>query len=254
MTKKGFQLNTPTVVLIVAVMVLVAFSQGWITIPNIQFPNIIINNPFNPSGNATNTNTNNTVIINQPANELKPTSLTVIINPNPVVMGRGIVGQVSSNGYNYPIICYAKFLGTGEIAQIAGLLGSDGKYALITQLNTPGYWQAYAVAGGVQSNIASFTCEGIKVSPDKDVYSRMIDGDFIIKFYSHMVGAGTVVARKDGTGAPVALGAITINSGGYGAYNFNLSGLAVGFWELDLQIGGQTAKGYGGEAWVEVIR
>ena len=119
------------------------------------------------------------------ANSLAPTSLAVIVSPNPVDMRSGVLGTVTSNGFNYPIEIEATFLGNGQKQYIPGFLGADGKFEVVNQMNIPGIYTFVAKANGVTSNTYTLTVRGIMTTVSDQFYSKAANNDVVLNCYSH---------------------------------------------------------------------
>lgn len=190
-----------------------------------------------------------------PDNFKKPTSLTIVLSPNPMNMKGMIYGQCISNGYNYNVELYARHKGSGETVHISGWLGEDGKFTHTQQINTAGYWEFWAEtdSGAVTSNIAPLTVRGILVVTDGHV-SLSLDPIKIIRVYSSYTGNCLIVAHDHEVGASIPMTNTVVNSGGYGDVSFDYSGWTRKTYEIDAIIGGTSAQAWGGSAWTTVGR
>jgi len=194
-----------------------------------------------------------TVVVQQGEDKKAPTSMTAFVSPNPVTMGDWIKGTVTSDGYNYPITIHALHIGENAKQSFAGVLDDQGKYELINQLNTPGYWQFWVETDvGVKSNKVQLTCQGIKIVGDKTVYDKSQDDQITFKVYSHYTGDAQVVAEDPNQAVSIPVTTVTINSGGYATFTVNLDSWSDGDYRFNVLIGGEKATDYGGEFWVKV--
>jgi len=192
-----------------------------------------------------------------PDNYKKPTSLTIVLSPNPMNMKGIIYGQCISNGYNYNVELYAKHKGSGETVHISGWLGEDGKFTHTQQINTAGYWEFWAEvdSGSVKSNVAPLTVQGILVVMDGHV-SKSLAPVKVIKVYSSYTGNCQLVAYDHEHSMSIPMTNTVVNAGGYGDVSFDFSPAvwASGTYEIDAIIGGVKAQSWGGSAWTTVGR
>jgi hypothetical protein len=244
--KKGHNKAYATIGIISIIILAVAFLQ---VTGRIDLSGLFIRQDGNDGDhNGDGNNGNNTY-----TDIVAPTSLTAMVSPNPARMGGAVYGTAISNGRNFPITIYAKHKGENTQTTMAGLLGSDGKFDLITQLNTPGYWLFWVTAGSVKSNEVSLTCEGIMITSDRDTYSKTFLDSITFKVYSNFKGNAAIVAY-DPSGATIPITNTVINNGGYGVASVSLDFLPNGNYEFDVLIAGQKAKDYAGSFWIRVSR
>jgi len=221
---------------------------------NIEFPD------FNfPGGNGQNqtpspSSTPSPTSTPQSGNSLVPTSLYASVSPNPVVMNRFVYGSVVGNGYNTPITIYAKLLGDGTQQSFGGLLNADGRFELVQQLSTPGYWQFWVEAGSVKSNTVSLTCEGIRLWCESGTYSKTFRDSLIMKIYSNFHGNAAIIANDPAHSVSYPVTNCAVNSNGYGTVAPSLDFLPNGNYELDVILAGHKATEYEGSFWVTVGR
>jgi len=212
------------------------------------------NGGTNGNGNTTN-NYYNTNTGQPSSNQLAPTSLTVTVSPNPMTMGGYIYGAVISNGYNSPVTIYAKLTGTGEVQSFGGLLDASGKFEQGEQMNTPGFWEFWATANGVTSNVARLTVEGLKVQCESSSYSKSMRDSLLIKVYSVFSGNVGIVANDPAHSVSYPVTNCVVSSKGYGEVAPSLDFLPNGGYEMDAVNGPHKASDYTqGTFWVNVGR
>jgi len=163
--------------------------------------------------------------------------------------------EVSSNGYNYPLTIYAKHKGSGQIQQLAALLGPDGKYTIAQQITVPGHWEFWAVAGSVTSNTIQLTVEGVKVVGESNHYSKTLRTSMTLQIYSHLTGNAAIILNDPAHSTSYPLTNTYVNTGGYGEISITLNGYANGDYEIDAIINGVKASSYTyGSYWVNIGR
>jgi len=192
-----------------------------------------------------------------PANEKAPTSPPLLtITPNPANMYGNVLGQVVTNGYNWPATAYIKHRGDGSQTSFDFLIGPDGKFDLIQQVNTPGRLEVWVqTIDGIRSNMVILTVRGIKIIPDSDRYSQLLDDECIFEVYSHFDGNCQVYSAQFGDWALERyLTNVVINSDGYGTFGISLDALPRGNTQFDARIAGNTAVGWEGDCWVGIGR
>jgi hypothetical protein len=158
--------------------------------------------------------------------------------PNPANKGGALVADVLSDGFNAGITLHAKHLGTGQEATAAGLLGADGKFRHATQINIAGYYEAWVSSGSVTSPRVKFTVQGLHIA---------VQGN-TVNVFSHLVGPCQVWADDPARSLSIPIGTVTVNQGGYGSIQVNLSDpvWVSGTYGVDCVIGGVTAKSMDG--------
>lgn len=246
-----------TVAILIVGIIVVAFAQGWLSIPdlglnfNIQFPGQEQN-----TGDGDGDDGGDGQPYTPPSSSRAPTSLACFLSPNPGWMGGAFYGTVSSNGQNYPIEITVKHKGSGDTQTIPATLGADGKYELITQINTPGHWQAWASAdgGAVKSNVVEFTVQGLLIVPEANHYSKTFRDSMVFRVYGSWTGNAQIIAYDHDAAISIPVTSTVINSGGYGDFSVGLDSWGNGDYEFDVLIAGQKATDYGGSGWVTVGR
>jgi len=253
------------VVLVIAIAGLYVVWNSDIGSFNIDLGDVNLNNLANGGGSGagtggtttttTQTTTTQTMTTTTTtSNSRAPTAMTALVSPNPVNMGGWVVGTVTGNGYNYPIEILATHRGTGATQSIAGFLDGGGMIELDQQINTPGEWEFIVNGGGVSSNTAFLTVQGVVIESEDSFYSRLMDDSQQFMVYSDHKGSCLVYASKDGWATEVTIGTIVINSGGYGSFTISLDWVTLGNYEFDARIAGETARGWGATCWVNIGR
>jgi hypothetical protein len=200
------------------------------------------NNFYNQSSSSTTTDSR------------APSSLTVVVTPNPVTMGNRILGTVTSDGYKYPCSISVKHVGKNQVQSMGGLIDASGRFLHIQTINIPGKWEFSASAGSVKSNTASLTVKGIAVVSSKNTVSRSAGSTADISVYSSYSGNAAVIANDPTHSVSYPLTNCVVNAGGYGVVQVDFNVLAQGTYLIDAVIGGETATSYGGSYSVTVGR
>ena len=208
-----------------------------------------------PQGFTPNVNVNLPQNSNSPAgNSLAPTSITAQVNPNPANMGGAVYAVATSNGYNIPMTVYARHTGADEwtnteTQSFSALIGPDGKYTHIQQINVPGYWEFWVTCGAVTSNVATLTVNGVLVTSDVTVTS----GSAIFTVFSNYKNtAVSLIANDEVHGVSIPLQTGNTDSTGSISLMYNFALFEPGFYEIDALIGGAKASDFGGSVTLEV--
>lgn len=216
----------------VAAASMVLPSLGFeLTFPEIALPSFNLSLPFNINLNL-NSPESPTGQTSETSRE--PTQLTLQVLPNPANKGGVLVADVLSDGFNAGLTLHAKHLGTGQEATAAGLLGADGKFRHATQINIAGYYEAWVTSGAVTSPKVKFTVQGLHIA---------VQGT-TVHVFSHLIGPCQVWADDPARSLSIPIGTVTVNQGGYGSTQVNLSDpiWVSGTYGVDCVIGGVTAK------------
>ena len=184
-----------------------------------------------------------------------PTSLYVVIEPNPVTMGEWVYGSATSDGYKYPITIHAKHVGEGVETSFGALIDEAGQFYHSQTLDTPGYWDFWATAGSVTSNKPRLTVQGAMVTSSRTFFSRLLGYmDTTLKLYCHSAGTAQIFANDPDAGVSIPMKTAHINSGGYATTTFDFSGWSLGTYEIDFIVNGIKASDYGESVWITLGR
>lgn len=259
MNKKRSQVHTPhistTAALAVVACICIVVVASLFTYAYVNGLILTSGNDGGSNGNDGNNGGTYNYYDSSGSNQLAPTSLTVTIMPNPVVVGNYIYGAVISNGFNFPVTIYAKLTGTGEVQTFGGLLDAAGKFEQGNQMNVPGFWEFWATANGVTSNIAKLTVEGMKVVCASSSYSKTMKDSMLIKVYSVFSGNVGIIANDPAHSISYPVTNCVVSTKGYGEVAPSLDFLPNGGYEIDAVNGPHKASFYtGGTFWVNVGR
>jgi len=187
---------------------------------------------------------------------LAPTSLYVVIEPNPVAVGSYVYGRVTGNGYLVPITIHAKLMGNGLEQSFGALLDEDGQYYHSQTLDVAGYYDFWATYNSVTSNKPRLTVQGITLAPSKTFVSKSFAPTLTLQVYSHMSGNVQVFLNDPAHSMSIPLTNMVVNSLGYGDILLDFSSISNGNYELDVLFseGGAKASDYGSTVWIEVGR
>jgi len=181
-----------------------------------------------------------------PENSRPPTSLYVVVEPNPVTMENYVYGSVTGNGYLYPITIHAKHVGEGTEETFGALLDDDGQFYHSQTVDIPGYWDFSASTDtGVTSNVPRLTVQGALIASSKTSFSRTFGGmTATVKVFSHSSGSCLIFVNDPDAGTSTPLETVHINSGGYASVTVNFGVLSLGYYELDMVVNGIKASDY----------
>ena len=258
--------STQKTLIYVAAIVIVAYlviQSGAIT-GNVLIPPITINVPesgFNPDAPLAPTDTTpppSPPPTTPPATGIEPTSLMVSLEPNPVVMGNTLYGEVVSNGKDYPITIHALHVGTATEQTYGGLIGAYGKFYDSNPMTVPGYYDFWVTTDTVTSNKPRITVEGAMITSSKTFWSRLnpfgSDSTATIQVFSHSSGSCLIFTNDIDAATSTPLKTVYINSGGYATTTFDISSFSNGNYELDMVVNGIKASDYGESVFFTVGR
>ena len=229
---------------------------GWSLPFNIKIPdfNIIINTP---EGDTTPPPSDPSDPAPPPLDNFRiPSELTIFLNPTTIDAGDGVLGELVSNGYNSEVRIFVKHLGTGEVVDFETWLGADGKFSHAQLMEVAGRWEFWATAneGAVESNHAILVVRGFQIVQSGH-YSGSLSPPYPVQIFSHLSGHADLYAIDHGAGVWTPLSPrITVNTGGFGQEDLDLSMLGAGDYEFESILGGVTASSWGGTSWVTVGR
>lgn len=216
-------------------------------LPAINFPASSV-----PSGDGDTYNDGDSYYYTQPtappaSNSRAPTSLHVVIEPNPITMGSTVYGEVVSDGYLYPVTIHAKHVGANTEQTFAGLISEYGDFYHSEPINIPGYWDFWATTDtGVVSDMPRLTVQGAMLQSSKTFFSRMMgDMTTTVQLFCHSSGSATLFANDLDASTSIPITTLHINSGGYASTTVDFSGWSLGSYELDFVVNGIKASDYG---------
>jgi hypothetical protein len=182
-------------------------------------------------------------------------TITVNVEPSPLMVGGYASFNVVSNGKDYPVTGYGKHVGAGVTQTMDGRLTEQGRFYYGQTINLAGYWDFWAVSGGITSNVFRLQVQGCSFSMAEDRFSRMMGNmKTTVQLFSHFTGNAQVFATNEATGVVTNVAVIRINSGGYGSGEVDFSGMSLGNYMLDFSIGGIKASDYGNDVWFNLGR
>jgi hypothetical protein len=212
--------------------------------PSLLQPQIIIQNPQGQGSQQPGPST---------PNERVPTSLTVALNTYDCNMGATVIGAVTSNGYNYPVTIYVKYLGTGDQVSESGLLGADGRFTEARIIQLPGVWEVWATSSGVTSNKATLSVHGCRIVCDKTSVPFAPGSHIVgVKVYGDKSSVVTGFVNDPAHAISYPLPSVSTNVGGYASTTYDFMNKAIGDYEVDAIVNGRQASSFGASWWIGV--
>lgn len=183
-----------------------------------------------------------------------PTSLFVVVEPNPMNMGAWVGCSVTSNGRNSPFDLHIKNVGSGQEQSVGGFLDEDGQFYHGQTFSIPGYWDVWATTGSVTSNKPRLQVQGALVVAERTHVSKTVDDTLVCQLFCHSSGNTQVFLNDPAHSASIPMTNAVINSGGYGDIELDFGSIANGDYTISFVVNGVTADSYGGVAAVTVGR
>lgn len=222
----------------------VGFVALMVINPNLFTPQVTIQNQYSGQQSGQSQST---------PNERAPTSLTVALNTYDCNMGTTVIGAVTSNGYNYPVNVYVKYLGTGDQVSESGLLGADGRFIEARAIQLPGGWEVWATSNGVTSNKVLLSVHGCRVVCDKTTVPFSPGSHIVnVKIYGDKTSAVTGFVNDPIHAISFPLPSVTTNSGGYASTTYDFMNKGIAKYEVDAIVNGKQASVFGASWWIEV--